>query len=711
MADQPTTRVKLMLSPYGDHAVRTLAEDALNRAPFAEAIAAQIASTDPEQEVVFGIVGSWGSGKTSLLNMIAEYLRKDHGGFLVLTFNPWLFSGAEHLVGIFFSELGAQLGDLEEAPWQDLGQAMKDFGTALGILRSAPGQAKWLGVAGKGLEAGGERAKGTADEGASLLERKERLGTALEKAEKRILIVVDDLDRLRQQEIREVVAFVRLNADLPNLTFVLSYDRFRLEQALGEEEGDGRSYLEKIVQVVHDVPETRDVDLNGSLVDAVSTITDAASRFGPYDPDRVIVVFRDIVFPLVRTMRDVRRYTNVLPVTLRTVSDEVALADVLGLEAIRLFMPDVYGRLSVSAAALTTTSDVYPLVGNAERDKQLIQELIEAGGNHRSVVEVACTLLFPASQKHLQNVDSNSSQASEWGKERRVANWRVLRFFLDKQLPQDVLPVETVQDVFDSLGDPSGLRELLDRMDLKTLDRLLLRLQEYASDFRPSEVVEALVVISNRFARLMEDAGRSSDLSADVSYGGLVSVMLRRIQDPEELARQVKAAMPKIDSLSARLQVVTVVGHRPNTGEWLVPEADADELEEHLLTEIENKSAESLANEYNINRLLFRARQTDEERGKEVIMNIVSHDDAFMASLLRFYQRSTTGIQDGQIGERQPVLWWNQVCSLFGEETAKRRVEELRDQRRPEDLGEPAGEALQLAASYASGEPPDWEKT
>ncbi len=248
-------------------------------------------------------------------------------------------------------------------------------------------------------------------------------------------------------------------------------------------------------------------------------------------------------------------------------------------------------------------------------------------------------------------------------------------------------------------------------MDLKTLDRLLLRLQEYASDFRPSEVVEALVVISNRFARLMEEAGRSSDLGADVSYGGLVSVMLRRIRDPEELARQVKAAMPKIDSLSARLQAVTVVGHRPNTGERLVPEADADELEEHLLTELENRSAESLAKEYNINRLLFRARQTDEERGKEVIVNIASHNDAFLASLLRFYQRSTTGIQDGQIGERQPVLWWNQLCSLFGEETAKRRVEELRDQHQPEDLGEPAGEALQLAASYASGEPPDWEKT
>lgn len=142
-----------------------------------------------------------------------------------------------------------------------------------------------------------------------------------------------------------------------------------------------------------------------------------------------------------------------------------------------------------------------------------------------------------------------------------------------------------------------------------------------------------------------------------------------------------------------------------------MPETDADAFEEHLLTEIENRSAEALAKEYNINRLLFRARQFDEERGNKVIMDIADHDDAFLACLLRFYQRSTTGVQDGPISDRQPVVWWEQLCSLFGEEAAKRRVEKLRAQYQPENLSEQAAEALELAASYAAGGPPDWEKT
>jgi ABC-type glutathione transport system ATPase component len=63
------------LATRGDQALKSRAQDSLNRTPFANALAQQIVSTDASQEVVFGLVGSWGSGKTSLLNMTAEALR------------------------------------------------------------------------------------------------------------------------------------------------------------------------------------------------------------------------------------------------------------------------------------------------------------------------------------------------------------------------------------------------------------------------------------------------------------------------------------------------------------------------------------------------------------------------------------------------------------------------------------------------------------
>ncbi len=97
------------LATRGDQALKSRAQESLNRTPFANALAQQSVSTDASQEVVFRLVGSWGSGKTSLLNMTAEALEEDFENIVVLRFNPWLFSGTEHLVAVFFEELAAQL--------------------------------------------------------------------------------------------------------------------------------------------------------------------------------------------------------------------------------------------------------------------------------------------------------------------------------------------------------------------------------------------------------------------------------------------------------------------------------------------------------------------------------------------------------------------------------------------------------------------------
>lgn len=707
-ASSGNSAARLMLPPLGDDAVGSRAQDEFGRTPFADAIAAQVASTGPGQSVVFGVVGPWGSGKTSLLLMVAEALREDHDDVTVLSFNPWLFSGTEHLVGLFFTELGAQLSDMTGRLWQDLGEAMKSFGELLGTLRTVPLVGGFAAAGGRGLEMGGSRMTGSAEESISLRERKNRLAEALGKlGGKKLVIMVDDLDRLRRQEIRDIVALVRLNADLPNILFVLAYDRERVEKALGEHEGEGQSYLEKIVQVVHNVPEARAVDLKSSLLDAVNEVTNNADSFGPYDPGRVIEVLNTTVFPLVRTMRDVRRYTNSLPVTLKVVRDEVALADVLGLEALRLFLPNVYAKLSGAAEALTTPSELYSLAtSKANRDEQIVRDLIAAGEPDSSaIVEDAVHALFPASLKLLANRHSNARLVEEWGKERRVANWRILRFFLDKRLPQDVLPAQRVQEIVEAFGDPDTLRALLEGFDLDDFDRLLLRLQAYPNDLRPADVLAAVPVIANRFAHLMEEEGRYADFGAYAYFGGLMSVILDKFQDPDELARHLELLFPEIDSISARLQLATIVGHRENTGPGMVTEEYATQLEEGLVTQLENTPTEKLAKEYDLPRLLVRARQFDEDRGSRLIADLAEDDDVFLSALRRYYQWSTTGIEEGSLAERQPVFHWNTLCSLFGEEIAKRRVRELYEKYEPQDLDSGTAEALYAAYRHASGDP------
>src|SRR4051812_35595376 len=86
----------------GDRPIDSKDEDQLGRAPFARAIAEQILASPGLDSYVVALMGPWGSGKTSLLNMVAEEISLRSDRTVVLRFNPWIFSGAEQLVGHFF---------------------------------------------------------------------------------------------------------------------------------------------------------------------------------------------------------------------------------------------------------------------------------------------------------------------------------------------------------------------------------------------------------------------------------------------------------------------------------------------------------------------------------------------------------------------------------------------------------------------------------
>ena len=91
----------------GDNPIREPSEDRLGRAPLAASIAEQILHADAREGLVVGVLGPWGSGKTSFVNLVRHYLTSK--SVPVLNFNPWLFSGSEHLVESFFSELTAHV--------------------------------------------------------------------------------------------------------------------------------------------------------------------------------------------------------------------------------------------------------------------------------------------------------------------------------------------------------------------------------------------------------------------------------------------------------------------------------------------------------------------------------------------------------------------------------------------------------------------------
>ncbi|HVF02994.1 MAG TPA: P-loop NTPase fold protein [Rubrobacteraceae bacterium] len=710
----PTGPVPLLPPPSGDQAVESRAKDRLGRAPLAAAIAAQLAATDPETGVVFGVTGPWGSGKTSLLRMTKEALEQDHGGFMVLWFNPWLFTGTEQVMGVFFTELGAQLSDLSGAEWDELGATMQAFGATLSRLRTVPAAGGAAAAGGATISAGGGRMRGAADEGSSLHERRRRLEGALRRAwerdGRRLVIVVDDLDRLRRQEIRDLVALVKLNADLPNLHFVLAYDRERVEQALGEAEGDGRAYLEKIVQVAYDVPKSRDVDLSQELIDAVNDALGHAPVTGPFDEHRFRSILRGIILPLIGSVRDVRRYANALPVALRVVGDEVALEDVLALEAIRVLLPEAFATLASSADALTTPYDQLGVThrsadSRAEEAKTKVEAFVGSGSKER-ITREARSSLFPASL-WIENSHYGSDWQKGWSKGRLVAHPRVLNFYLEKRLPEGVLPAREVQELFEALGDDERLRALLDALDPDALEHAMERLLDYEDDCRPADAEKAVPILLNQMSRLREGSNWFGDLGADIKLEKVVLRLLRKVEDRGTVATLVKTVSPRIETLSAREALVNIVGHTQNAGHKLVTAEEGSLLEAQLLTAMEQAAPQDFARERNLVSLLRLARKIDPEKGGEFVRQLAKRDEVFLA-VVRRLRRETHSVTAGDFVSRANEEFdWSTLGDLFGEETARRRVDELSRSVGSRASGDGFDEqtlaALRLAEDYATG--------
>ncbi|MFQ6002052.1 MAG: P-loop NTPase fold protein, partial [Anaerolineae bacterium] len=131
-----------------DVPIRTPDQDRLGRSSFAQSLADSILSWAGDESIVIGIHGAWGSGKTSILNLIGYFLREAGESMpkekrpIILRFNPWNFAGQAELMSMFFHQLAASLRTREgDKRFTDLAKRIagySDFFEPIGMLLGGP---------------------------------------------------------------------------------------------------------------------------------------------------------------------------------------------------------------------------------------------------------------------------------------------------------------------------------------------------------------------------------------------------------------------------------------------------------------------------------------------------------------------------------------------------------------------------------------------
>jgi hypothetical protein len=678
-------------SLHADGPIGSINEDLLGRASLVKLIAAEILQAPTEDGFVLSLMAPWGAGKTSVLNLIEGELG---GRAEVLRFDPWLFSGAEQLVTRFFAELGGQLRASKSDAMRDLAGEFLSYGDIVSPLVPLI-----FGRTGTAVTAVLQRRRASGKpKDKSALEQRRELRHRLGKLERPIVVFVDDIDRLAPEEVREVVRLVKLVGDLPGVRYVLAFDRRRVELALGEGAEDGRAYLEKIVQAPHDLPLMDPGKLRRFALEVLNERLRGV-QLSFFSQAAWGNLYGAGVAPMMKTLRDARRFANVAPAALTLTGGEVAAHDVLALEALRIFDPDVHGAIPDIAGILTGSGiDLRPQEEiDAETGTRMQQTL--KGSAHPEAARHLLRQLFPAAG-HL--LGGSRGVAWEWRARRRVADTSVLDIYLQATIGEDAVSTSHMREVLGAMNEPPKLRELLEATPDEQLADLCDRLTELQSAFPADHAGDAAMVVALQELRLSDRSHGPMSAPARWRVTGLVDALLGKAADP-------LAAVRKMIDVGPDLSYALRVANRYGTFK------DREEREREILDEqatraalddvrgrVRRAAAEQLRREPELRILLAGILEPDEAAGRAEIV-VKARDDDLMRALMR--QSFGWGYRSNETGTWPiPQLDWDGLLRMLGEDVLSKRVLELAPSIEPADEDERV--AWELAVRYASGEKP-----
>lgn len=178
-----------------------------------------------------------------------------------------------------------------------------------------------------------------------LQESKNQIIKKLKDEKIKIIVSIDDIDRLSEEEIVAVFQLVKSLADFPNTIYVLAFDYDVVVRALGKvQHGDGKEYLEKIVQVPFEIPVPNIDDIHEALFSKLNGILGDIPE-EDWDKETWVELFQQGIKNYIRSIRDVIRYTNVFSLKYELLKNETSVVDLLGLTCLQVFEPTVYSKL------------------------------------------------------------------------------------------------------------------------------------------------------------------------------------------------------------------------------------------------------------------------------------------------------------------------------------------------------------------------------
>ncbi|MCB5284949.1 MAG: hypothetical protein LHW45_05085 [Candidatus Cloacimonetes bacterium] len=580
-------------------------QDTLGRKETARKFADLILTWKHPHSMSILLNGPWGCGKTSFINLLKSYLndktkardKKSHrrGGTLVFEFNPWFYTNSsDDLIPAFFEQLAANLTSshhntyrlsqdflvygktLSQQPLlntiQIVGFVISIFAffVSLNIFRIIPYPPIWAGwiIIGLGAVASIyliiEFIAFIVRVGSPVSKLNDKISKALDKPDSRIIVILDDIDRLEVAEIKSVLRLLRICAELPNCVFVMACDSEIVQKCLSVADYgvDGHEYLKKIVQLWIDIPLIREGQLeelfNYEFDEIVKghNITNIQKQYHE-DMTHWGFMIRDGFFDLFHNLRDVKGVLNLIGLNIpKFVVNgflNVSIHDFTVIEAIKYFSPSYHRYIRNHKYFYTGSNPPGQIVidetAKNEENKDINKQAedVLSTSTNANIIQKLVWRMFPELGKYRNDFDrSPYVDLDEMDHKQRVCHPN----HFDKYFTWDIFSVgdrimladiheilqskslDTVTDVF--------TRHLGDNLLVKLIKRLMSEIKK-SIDYTQSSLNIILLTAFNLSDTTPDIQEDSLDFDAKWYLGFLVDLVLEKIEQPNRLKAIINA--------------------------------------------------------------------------------------------------------------------------------------------------------------------------
>lgn len=294
--------------------------DLLNRDNLAKDLIEVLKVYTADEKFVIGIEGAWGSGKTTFLNTVMDVISDDEDFVVIDDFEPWLSENKEALLKnllntiLVKSDLAIQKKEIDS------------FVRAIGEIVLGKKYLKSFMKLAEDIEQ---------DKLGNIISD---INYLIDKSGKKIVFIIDNLDRLKPDNVYLVLNIVNNVLNFHNLVVILSYDEKELSKGL-ESLNISKYYLDKIVQKKIVLPVTGISEISSIYLHTIVTLLQA--RDIDYDISD-IKSYTDVLAESQVGLREFKRFVNssIIPFVFR--SRKISVIDYLVIEYIHIFNRKLY---------------------------------------------------------------------------------------------------------------------------------------------------------------------------------------------------------------------------------------------------------------------------------------------------------------------------------------------------------------------------------